>query len=145
MESNQKLSILFWLFKAKTSKDGKVPVYARITTDGLEEEISMGRKTFPKFRDNKLKLVTEGSMEARITNQKIAQVKADLERHFMILQSQQLYVTPAMLKNAYFGLPATHRKKEEQERNPASVYLPFWPPLTNLLILLMKRLKKYKG
>ena len=48
MKSNQKLSILFWLFKAKTLKDGRAPIYARITIDGAEEEISLGRKSLPK-------------------------------------------------------------------------------------------------
>ena len=46
-ESNQKLSILFWLFKAKASKDGKAPIYARITLDGVNEEISLGLKFCP--------------------------------------------------------------------------------------------------
>ena len=110
MKSNQKLSILFWLFKAKTSKDGRAPIYARITIDGAEEEISLGRKSLPKFWDNKVKLVTEGSIDARITNQKIGQIRADLERHFMVLQSQHLHITPAMLKNVYLGLPTMHQR-----------------------------------
>lgn len=98
MKSNQKLSILFWLFKAKAFRHGKAPIYARITIEGINEEISLGRKTFPKFWDNKIELVTEGSSEARITNQKIGKLKTDLESHFMLLQSQQGHITPTMLK-----------------------------------------------
>jgi hypothetical protein len=30
MKSNQKLSILFWLFEAKATKDGKAPIYVRL-------------------------------------------------------------------------------------------------------------------
>lgn len=111
MKSNQKLSILFWLFKAKASRDGKAPIYARITIEGMNEEISLGRKTLPKFWDNKVKMVTEGSSEARITNQKIGKLKTDLESHFMLLQSQQGHITPAMLKNAYQGLPTCSQRK----------------------------------
>ncbi|WP_229206178.1 Arm DNA-binding domain-containing protein [Dyadobacter fermentans] len=47
MKSNQKLSILFWLFKAKAIKDGKAPIYIRITIDGLDDEISLGKKVHP--------------------------------------------------------------------------------------------------
>jgi hypothetical protein len=65
----------------------------------------------PKFWDNKVKMVTEGSSEARITNQKIGKLKTDLESHFMLLQSQQGHITPAMLKNAYLGLPAASQRK----------------------------------
>jgi hypothetical protein len=44
MKSNQKLSILFWLFKAKATKDGKAPIYVRVTIDGLEDEISLEKR-----------------------------------------------------------------------------------------------------
>lgn len=87
MKSNQKLSILLWVFKAKATKDGRAPIYARITIEGKDDEISLGRKVDPQFWDNELKLVTEGGMEAKITNQKILQIKSDLERHFMVLQT----------------------------------------------------------
>ena len=49
MKSNQKLSLMFWLFKAKaTKKDGKAPLYVRITIDGLDDELSLSRKVLPE-------------------------------------------------------------------------------------------------
>jgi site-specific recombinase XerD len=118
MKSNQKLSILLWLFKAKATKDGKAPIYARITIDGKDDEISLGRKTLPEFWDTKNKIVTSGGMEAKVTNQRILQIQTDLDRHFMVLQTQHEDVTPAMLKNVYKGLPALHKKGKVPEQSP---------------------------
>lgn len=103
MKSTQNLFILFWLFKAKVRKDGQAPIYLRITIDGLEEEISIGRTALPELWDNENKIVKGGGQEARITNQKISQIRTDLDRHFMVLQTQYETITPSMLKNVYNG------------------------------------------
>jgi site-specific recombinase XerD len=105
MKSNQKLAIMFWLRKSKSTKDGMAPIYARITIDGKDENISLSRKANPQFWDSKLKRVTESSAEARATNLKIGLVENDLERNFTVLQSQHEDITPLMLKNAFLGLP----------------------------------------
>ena len=42
-------------------------------------------------------MVTEGSSEARITNQKIGKLKTNLESHFMLLQSHEDYITNCSL------------------------------------------------
>jgi hypothetical protein len=38
MKVNQELSILFWLWKAKQTSDGMIPIYVRITVNGLSFE-----------------------------------------------------------------------------------------------------------
>jgi len=103
--NNQKVSILFWLKKSKTTSDGTAPLYARITIDGEEEPISLGIKIKPQFWDTKLKKDTEPSTTARENNLRIAQADIDLDTHLKILRSQQEKITPLMLKNAYLGLP----------------------------------------
>ncbi|MES2457975.1 MAG: Arm DNA-binding domain-containing protein, partial [Bacteroidota bacterium] len=111
MKSNQKLSLLFWVKKTKVSKkDGKAPLYARITIDGKDEELSLGRKINPQFWDVNLKRDCEPGSESKKTNSKIEQIKVDLERHFAVLQSLHEVITPAMLKNVFTGLPATYSK-----------------------------------
>jgi site-specific recombinase XerD len=47
MKNNQKLTILFWLRKGKTTKDGKAQLYARVTIDGKDDDISLGKKVHP--------------------------------------------------------------------------------------------------
>lgn len=105
MKSNQKLSIMFWLFKAKATKDGRAPLYARVTIGGDFKEISLNRKVLPKHWDTNLKRVTEASSESRTTNLSIAEAEVVLEKHFIVLQSQYEKITAQMLKNAYLGLP----------------------------------------
>jgi site-specific recombinase XerD len=123
MKSNQKLSILVWLFKAKATKDGRAPIYARITIDGLSEEIAIGRKALPQYWDTESKLVTEGGIESKVTNQKIVQTKTDLDRLFMVLQTQYKRVTPTMLKNAYNGLSPLQSKKSGGQNSGVKMML----------------------
>lgn len=104
MKNNQKLSILFWLFKAKTTKrDGKAPLYARITINGLSEEISMQVKVHPETWDTENKKDLGVGIEPKKTNKKILQTIVDLERDFTLLQANFNDVTPIMLKNVYLG------------------------------------------
>ena len=44
MNVKQNLSILFYLKRKKEGRDGRSPIYARVTIDGLQEEISTGQK-----------------------------------------------------------------------------------------------------
>ncbi|WP_439585169.1 site-specific integrase [Dyadobacter bucti] len=105
MKSNQKLSILFWLFKAKMTKDGKAPIYVRVTIDGLEDEISLGKKVSPQDWCSKSKKVTAPGMETKLINIAIDQARTALTSQFMVLQSQFASITPTMLKNVFKGKP----------------------------------------
>lgn len=106
------------------TKDGRAPIYARITIEGKDDEISLGRKVDPQFWDNELKLVTEVGMEAKITNQKILQIKSDLERHFMVLQTMHEQITSSMLKNVCLGLPVNYDKQSKSEPVAAQTLVP---------------------
>ena len=44
---NAKLSILFYAKRAKTTTDGLVPIYIRVTIDGERIELSTKRYTHP--------------------------------------------------------------------------------------------------
>ena len=110
MKFKQNLSLL-WLYRGKASKDGKAPIYLRITIDGLDTDISLGQKIYPDFWDGEAKQVRSTGLEAKMINQKIMQAQTDLQRHFMMLQAQFDRVTPAVLKNVYMGVPAMQEKK----------------------------------
>ncbi|MCF2446956.1 site-specific integrase [Dyadobacter sp. CY345] len=124
MKFKQNLSLLLWLYRGKASKDGKAPIYLRITIDGLNTDISLGKKIHPDFWDGEAKQVRSSGQEAKMINQKIMQVQTDLQRHFMMLQAQFERVTPAMLKNVYLGIPAMQEKKtSSQGSQPGSTLL----------------------
>lgn len=121
MRSNQTLHVMLWLKKAKATKDGKAPIYARITIDGESDEISLSRKAHPKHWDTEIKRVTDPSQDARATNLKIAQIEADLDAHFKVLQKDYEKITPAMLKNAYLGLPLMYTG---EAKNSSEIKIP---------------------
>ncbi|WP_342086443.1 site-specific integrase [Dyadobacter sp. OTU695] len=124
MKFKQNLSLLFWLYRGKASKDGKAPIYVRITIDGTDTDISLGKKIHPDFWNSDAKLVTATTSEAKMINLKIVQAQAEIEKHFLVLQSQFNHVTPVMLKNAYLGLPLTHSKaKPEKAAGPSQTLL----------------------
>jgi hypothetical protein len=111
MKSNQKLTLLFWLRKGKATKDGKAPLYVRVTIDGKDEDISIGRKVHPDDWNKTLKRVKGKGKEDKLTNQAIARAEADLERQFQVLQIQYDSVSPLMLKNSFLKVPITTVKK----------------------------------
>lgn len=63
-------------------------LYARVTIDGKDKEISLGRKVHPDFWDVENKRDTQPGAEAKKTNSKIIETQATLESHFMVLRSQ---------------------------------------------------------
>lgn len=66
--SKQDLSILFWIKRsiARKAKDGKAPISARVTIDGLRTEISLSRKVLPEEWDEENKIVISTTPEAKI-------------------------------------------------------------------------------
>jgi site-specific recombinase XerD len=113
MKFKQNLSIMFWLYRSKATSDGKAPLYARVTIEGKFKDISVGRKAPVDQWDEKMKEVTAGDAEARVTNSKIAELESDLTAHFKVLQSQHEVVMPEMLKRAYLGKPTIMAPKPE--------------------------------
>jgi hypothetical protein len=51
MKVNEDLSILFWLWRQKASKDCMMPIYVRITVKGDRDGFSSGKKIHPDFWD----------------------------------------------------------------------------------------------
>ncbi len=123
MKSNQKLTLLFWHRKSKADNNGNAPIICRISIDGEEEELSIGRKVHLNNWDAENKIATGGGTEEKKTNLKIAQVTGDLERHFTVLQLDNEYISPLMLKNVYKGLPAEHQKGKPKPQAQKSVTL----------------------
>lgn len=113
MKSNQKLLIMFWLRKGKTTKkSATAPLYARVTIDGEDEDISVSLKIAPEAWDTNTKKVTDPSTEGRKANLAIAQAEIDIDRFFTVLQTQHDRVTPLMVKKAYLEYKHPSKKIE---------------------------------
>lgn len=86
---------------SKKSSDGKVPIYIRIAIDGMAEDLSLGVKVLEVDWDCGNKIFRPTDRSYKVTNKKIGQTKADLERHFDLMAAKNGIVTPAMLKASY--------------------------------------------
>jgi hypothetical protein len=101
MKKHSKLSILFWLWKSKAGKDGKAPIYARLTIDNEDVEMSTGRKVLPEFWNSESKTVNEKGSEGKKTNSHLRDMIVDLERLYTVLQSKYDQIDPGLLKMLY--------------------------------------------
>lgn len=119
MNVKQKLSILFYLKRNKQDREGKSPLYARITVDGLKEETSTGCKVSGKNWDNETKSVLSRDPEAKKINNKIAQLKVDLERHFDLMRAKHQVATPALVLESYRSPLNGARLQQERIENLA--------------------------
>jgi len=104
MNLNQTFSILFWLHKARTTKQGLAPIWVRITVDGKRAQCSTQKQIYPKFWDAENSKVSDKYSESRLINDYLTLVKADILRHYNILLSTKDFVTADDVKNSYKGV-----------------------------------------
>jgi integrase len=101
MSVRQRLSILFYLKGSKKSSDGKIPIYVRVTIDGLKDVISTGCKVLPEHWHTKTKQVLPADKSSKQINKKLGQIKADLERKFDLMQAKHTVATPDQVIESY--------------------------------------------
>ncbi|MDB5119724.1 MAG: integrase [Sphingobacteriales bacterium] len=109
MKINEELSVLFWLYKSKQTKDGMSPIYVRITVNGVREDFSSGKKINVTDWDTKNGKALSTCAEAKAINSYIRKTEAQLEKHFERLKITIPEVTPKMVKDMY--LPLQTNKK----------------------------------
>jgi integrase len=109
MNLNQTFSILFWLHKAKITKQRFAPIWVRITVDGKRAECSTQKQIHPEFWDAENSRVLDKFSESRSINDYLTLVKADLLKHYNILLSTKDFVTADDVKNSYKGVKEIKR------------------------------------
>jgi integrase len=119
MNVKQNLSILFYLRRVKMDADGKVPVYVRLTIDGLKVNMSLGFKILVDNWDAKTKTVKCADSRHKTLNKKIGQVKTDLERHFDLMQAKHEEATPQLVLASYKTPISGQRIRQEEMENLA--------------------------
>jgi len=105
MKVNQELSILFWLWKAKQTKDGMVPIYVRITVNGLRDGFSSGKKIHADYWNEETGFAVRACKDAVSINNYITKTSKDLERCYNELCDEHDDVTAKMVKNAFLFRP----------------------------------------
>jgi len=104
MKINQSMAILFWIAKAKKTADGKIPIYCRITVNGLRAEISTGKKIEAAKWATDPGIAKGSTAEAQSINKELNKIKADLQKFYDQLEAVHDWVTAEMLRNAYLGI-----------------------------------------
>jgi len=105
MKVNQELSILFWLWKAKQTKDGMVPIYVRITVNGLRDGFSSGKKIHADYWNEETGFAVRACKDAVSINNYITKTSKDLERCYNELCDEHDDVTAKMVKDAFLFRP----------------------------------------
>ena len=102
MKNTHTFSILFWL-KLANAKNGKAPLYARITVNGKRAELSLKRKVSISHWDahrNKLKGL---SGETRLINTYLEQVYGKLFKCYQKLQNENKLISSRIIKAHFLG------------------------------------------
>lgn len=108
MKTNQTFSILFWLSKAK-AKNGKAPIYCRISINGRRTEISSKRFIELEKWNSTAGAVRGNSEEARTINTFLSIMRTEILNHYNLLLSNSEIATGDKIKNLFLGI------KEEQK------------------------------
>lgn len=136
MKARQHLSILFYLNRKKARRKG-IPIYIRLTIDGKDCEISLGKKVGPKDEwDNEKKAVLGDSTNAREINSSIADAIKDITAHFTVLSTSHDKVTPEMVKASYKPITTECQPSYDKEK-----YLRFSESLDELITEFLQHLK----
>ncbi|MCD4728959.1 MAG: phage integrase SAM-like domain-containing protein [Bacteroidales bacterium] len=98
------LTVLVHARQSKVDKNGMVPVYLRLTLNGSRIEISTFRKIDPDNWDEIACCMKGDSEEARIFNNHLSNLKAEVYKQYYILESQDKEITAESLKNSVLGV-----------------------------------------
>lgn len=111
MKFNQTFAILFWLVRKKENKLGQIPIYARITIDGLRTEFTTRRSIESQYWDTERERAIDSCPDAVVLNDYLTQVRSEISKHYNMLLSANDRVTIAMIRNSYLGNKEKAEKK----------------------------------
>jgi integrase/recombinase XerD len=115
MKTTNTFGVVFYLRKYK-ARDGKAPIYARITVDGQRTDIALKRDIDMENNWNSAKGMAKGkSEEIRALNTYLEQVRSRLTECYQEIQIKKKLVTAEAVKNKFCGF-------EEKEHSLISLF-----------------------
>lgn len=100
---NKTFNLLFFIKKSKIKADGTVPIYLRITIDGLHKEISSKRNILPEKWDNKLQKVSGNTEQVKTLNAYLKTLEQEVyEAHHQLMKDKKR-ATSSILKSKLVG------------------------------------------
>ncbi len=114
MKTTNTFGIVFYLRKYK-GKDGKAPIYVRITVDGKRTDVSL-KKDILTTNWNEAKGLAKGKTdEIRNLNTYLEQIRSRLVECYQELQLKKKLITADLIKNKFCGV-------EEKEHSLISLF-----------------------
>jgi integrase/recombinase XerD len=103
MNESQSLGIDFIIRKCKADKQ-RGDIYARITVDGGQREISIKEQIRAADWISESEIVKGKSIEARAINERINNIRFRIKDKFRLLEDKGELITAESLKHAYLGV-----------------------------------------
>lgn len=100
------LSILFYLRRGQTNKNGECSVICRMTVRGEREAFTTRVFTEPEDWDAKSQRILGRTAKVQEQNRILNDLQVTLTRHYYDIEQRNGYVTAEMIKNAYMGITA---------------------------------------
>lgn len=104
MKIAENLSIRMFPEKKEMYSDGKAPIYVKVTVTGSKaKEFSTGIKVIPDLWNEESWRIHGKTPEALGINNRLTQVRAELEKHYLLLTTKYEIVTSQLLIDSYKG------------------------------------------
>jgi site-specific recombinase XerD len=103
MSLQSSFSILFWIKRNKL-KNGKAPLYARITIHGQRAELAIHREISPSTWNPKAQIVSTKNAEGKEINNYLTLIKAKLLSCQSKLEARNATISAESLKIEYLGI-----------------------------------------
>ena len=103
MKTSKTFSIHFWLKKASKKTNGQIPIYARITVEGIRADISLKRSTNEKLWCPKAGRLNPRLAKSKTINRYLDDVHAKLLDCHRQLHSENVTITAQSIKLRYLG------------------------------------------
>lgn len=97
-------SVLFYLKKPKNYVSGQMPIYIRITVDGVPKEVSSGKHCEPSRWNAKTSRLDGKKEDARTLNNYLNILERRIDLAHTDLVNEGKRITTEMLKNKYLGI-----------------------------------------
>lgn len=96
-------SVLFYPKRNDADKNGKAPLYLRITVNGKRSELSVQRKVKLSKWDSSKEIIHGKTAENRELNIHMGHIRTKLFKQYDKLQEENRNITAILLKQAYLG------------------------------------------
>ena len=103
MELQNTFSLLFYLKKTRLNKNGEVPIYFRITVNGIRTALSLHRSVDLKLWDTNLGLVKGSTQYSKSINKEIKLVESKVFEYARNLRDVGIEISSVNLKNSLLG------------------------------------------